>query len=64
MNFESGVTLYLLLLPYLHMVAAGELCCLSDNSGLTLLPPGAYSVFHKHTLIFNIINLKVYVKSL
>ena len=31
MTFESeGV---LIVAIYLHMVAAGELCCLSDNSG-------------------------------
>ena len=34
MAFESeGV---LIVAIYLHMVAAGELCCLSDNSGFNM----------------------------
>ena len=33
MTFESEG---LYIVAFLHMVAAGELCCLSDNSGLDI----------------------------
>ena len=42
MTFESEG---LHIVAFLHMVAAGELCCLSDNSGYIWLALASYVVF-------------------